>query len=71
MPWLVDIHQEKTNTPLTNDYQQAPYMEPKPVFGPNQIFYDDTTAWKAFWQILCPNNPTYFKDACNGTRLGF
>ena len=53
------------------EYQQAPYLGSKPVFGPDQIFYDDTTAWMAFWQILSPTNPTDFKDACNGARLGF
>ena len=41
-------------------FQQGPYPRPKPVFGPDQIFYDDTTAWTAVWQIFNPNNPTDF-----------
>lgn len=54
-----------------NNFRQAAHQGPKPVFGPDQVFYDDTTAWTAFWGILSPNNPVDYDDACNSARLGF
>ena len=37
----------------------------------SRIFYDDTTAWKAFWEILDPTDPVEYEDACDSARPGF
>ena len=57
-----------------NKKRGAPNQGPtrkEPIFGPDQLFYDDTTAWTAFWRILDPNDPVGFEDLCNSTTLGF
>ncbi|KAF9508686.1 hypothetical protein BS47DRAFT_1350104 [Hydnum rufescens UP504] len=46
-------------------FQQTACQGPEPIFDPDEGFYDHTTVWTTFWQILRPNNLVDFEDACN------
>jgi hypothetical protein len=41
------------------------------VFPHDSVFFDDTSMWTAFWNVLNPDNHIDFDNVCNSTWSGF
>ncbi|KAF9510538.1 hypothetical protein BS47DRAFT_1395854 [Hydnum rufescens UP504] len=56
---------------IEHNHGPGPKLADKPAFAREEVFYDDTSMWIAFFKVLNPTDPVEFDDVCNSARLGF